>query len=801
MLKSFFITAVRNLLRNKFYSFINIFGLAIGIACFLLIMLYVKDELSYDRHHSKSERIYRVIGKLNLEGQGEESSSCPFPVGPTIKQDFPQLVEHSVRFFNFQDPQHTLRVGEKKINESRLFVADSNVFQVFDFPLTKGNPLHALAEPNSIVLTEAMAEKYFGNEDPIGKLMKFDGAADLKVTGILAGQAEQSHIHFDGLISFSTLNGVMGPNLQKNWVWNPNWTYVLLKEGVSPKELEAQFPDYVQKYYPDFLKPQVKHELQALKDIHLHSKYSYEIEANGDASNIWIFSAIGIFILLIAAFNFMNLATARSANRAREVGIRKVSGAYKRQLIFQFLSESVLISLLAIILAIFLSELLLPAFNSVAEKTIDISFFKQSWIIPSLLGIGLFTGLFAGTYPAFYLSSFEPVKVLKGKLSTGSKNIGLRKTLVIAQFAISLVLIISSAVIYKQLNHMRSADLGFTKEQVLMLPVRPPMAKMYDPFIAELKENKSVINVATMNDVIGRHHNTHEYNYKGMEKGKWIYFPSLLVNETFTETMGMEILAGRNFSKEYVRDDSLGVIVNEAMVKHMGWKDATAAIGEQFYTPFGNEKIIGVVKNFNFVSVHTPVGPFVLDMPHRKQKPYWTRYIAIRIASDDIQNTLAFINDKWDNYNQEFPFEYFFLNEDLDKQYKAQENLSKLMAYFTGLAIIIACLGLFALASFSAEQRTREIGIRKVMGASHYQILYLLTSDFGKLVLFSAIIAFPLAWFIMGKWLENFASRINIPVEIFLISGLIAFLIAMITVSFQALKAAWSNPVTSLRYE
>jgi putative ABC transport system permease protein len=800
MLRKYFTVAWRNIVRGKLYSAINITGLGIGLACFFLIALFIKDELSYDRFHTKANRIYRVIGILDLEGQGEQSSSCPFPVGPALANDYPDMIEHMVRFFNFQDPQHTLKVGDTKINESRIFMTDSNVFSLFDFPLDKGDRNKVLAEPNTIVITHQLAEKYFGKEDPIGKVIKFDGAVDLRVTGILGEIPQQSHIHFDGLISFSTMRTMM-PHQLKNWVWNPNWTYVLLKDGVQPARLETQFPEFVKKYYPDFLKPQVRHLLQPLADIHLHSKYEYEIEPNSDISSIYIFSIIGIFILAIACINFMNLATARSANRAKEVGVRKVSGANKSQLVKQFLIESILLALIATLLSLLLAELLLPFFNHISGKQITLSYFANAGILLLLVLAGLITGLFSGLYPAFYLSTFEPVRVLKGSLSSGSRNIGLRKALVVFQFAISVALIIGTGMVYLQLKYMRSAELGFNKEQVLMLPVRPPMGKMFDPFIEELKGLKQAANVTRMNDVIGKHHNTHEYNYAGMQPGKWIYYPSLLVDEEFVPAMQMEILAGRNFSKAFPRDDSLAVIVNESMVKHMGWGSNEKAIGQQFYTPSGYEKIVGVVKDFNYEPLHKSLGPFVLDLPHPRHKIFWTRYIAIRLKPGDVSQTISEIGTIWNRYSQEYPYEYFFLNDDLNKQYKAQENLGKLVAGFSALAIIIACLGLFALASFSAEQRTKEIGIRKVMGASAGNIAFLLSVDFLKLVLIANIISWPISWYFVNEWLKGFAYRADFNWVLLLFAALLTIGIALITVIFQALKAALSNPVKSLRYE
>jgi putative ABC transport system permease protein len=800
MFRHLFLIAYRHLLKGKWYSLVNILGLAIGLASFLLIVLFVKDEMSYDRFHHQHKNIYRMIGILDLEGQGEQSSSCPFPVGPAISNDYPHLVKHAVRFFNFQDPQHTLKAGDKKFNESRIFMADSNVFEVFDFPILKGDKKKILAEPNSIVMTKAMAEKYFGDKDPIGQFIKFDGVRDLLVTGLIGEIPSQSHIHFDALVSFSTLRSMMGQQ-QKNWVWNPNWTYLLLQDGVSPQELEKEFPAFVKKYYPDFLIPQVRHLLQPLDDIHLHSKYSYEIEANGDAAMVRIFSLIGLFILIIACINFMNLSTARSAGRAREIGMRKVSGAQRGQLLGQFLVESLVMTFIATLISLGIARLLLPLFNNLAGKQLYMADFLNPGFALFILCTTLLTGIFSGIYPALFLSSFKPVEVLKGKRTTRGRSVSLRKILVVFQFSISVMLMIGTGMVYRQLTYLRSAPLGFNSEKVLMLPVRPPMAKMFDAFINEVKSQDHIVNVATMNDVVGKHHNTHEYNYKGMQPGKWIYFPSLLVNEDFIQTMDMKLLAGRDFSRAFPRDDTAAVIINEAMVRHMGWKSTEQALGEQFFTPTGYERIVGVVRDFHFESLHTPLGPFVLDMPHIKHKPYWTRYIAVRMNSTDMPNTIKGIEKIWNKYNVEFPFEYFFLDDELHQQYKAQENLAKLIAYFSILAIIIACLGLFALASYTAEQRTKEIGIRKVMGATVGNISMLLSKDFLVLAFAAVVIAWPVSWYALQWWLKSFAFRAPMDWWLFALSGVVAIGIAWLTVIFQAIRAARLDPANSLRHE
>ncbi len=798
MLKREITFIFRFLRREKWLTAINVSGLAVGLACFFIIALYIRDEFNYDRFHTQYQRIFRVIGILDLNGQGEQSSSCPFPVGPALKNDYPDLIAHAVRFFNFQDPQHTLRVGENKFNENRIFLADSNVFKVFDFPLVKGNPDKVLAEPNNIVLTDALARKYFGDQNPIGQLIKFDGAVDLKVTGILADIPPQSHIHFDALISFSTTRAFM-PNQLKNWVWNPNWTYVMLKPGVIPDELAKQFPSFVQKYYPDFLKPQVTHLLQPLNQIHLHSRYEYEIEPNGDIQSVYIFGVIGLFILLIAGINYINLATAHATNRAKEVGVRKASGASTLQLIRQFLLESVIIALAAAFIAILISALALPFINSFSGK--ELSVIKNMDMVVLLILAGCVLGLLAGFYPAMVLSSFQPARVLKSGVSSSTRSTMFRKMLVVLQFSMSGILIIGTGMVFFQLRFLSNKTLGFNQDQFIMLPVRPPMGKIFDSFIEQLKSEPEITGVTRMNDVIGKHHNTHEYNMEGMQPGKWVYYPSLLVDEEFVPAMNMQMLAGRNFSKNFKTDDSLGVIVNEAMVKHMGWENPENALGKQMFTPSGHERVIGVVRNFHYEPLHKSLGPFVLDMPAPKHKIYWTRYIGVRLKSGRFSDAIGKIEKIWEAHTSEYPFEYFFLRDDLDKQYKAQLSLGSIVAVFSFIAVLIACLGLFALASFSALKRKKEIGIRKVMGAGVSQVTHLLIADFLKLVILSNLISWPLSWYLINRWLNTFAFRVDFNWWLPVVSLVISVILALLTIGYHSLKAALDNPVHSLRYE
>jgi putative ABC transport system permease protein len=800
MLHNFLLTSLRNLRRNSLHTLINLLGLATGIACFVLIMLYVRYERSFDTFPPQAERIHRVVGEIEMEGQGERSSSMVFGLGPTLFNDHPELIDRYCRWFDFQDPQHTLKYDDstgtpKLYTEEGFYLVDSTVFELFGYTLSRGDPATALTQPGSIVLTQELAHKYFGDADPMGKMMKWDGVMDVQVTGILDDVPRNSHIRFTGLVSIYTILQFWKNIERNNWVWNPCWTYVQLKEDVTKAEVDRIFPAFILKYYPDFLKEQVFHQLQPLTDIHLTSHLDFEMRQNGDKRSVDILWAIGFFILLIAIVNFMNLATARSAYRAREVGVRKATGATRGQLIAQFLLESTIISLLAGIIAIALAHLAMPAFNTLTGEEIA----SPPMLALHMLGIALVVGLLSGSYPAFFLSSFQPVAVLKANAPGTSRGQALRKVLVVSQFIIALVLIIGTVFVQRQHEHLRNVYLGFDKENVLLLPVRGPMAQVTMAVYFKLKDIPGVTSVSYANDIIGRKHNTHEFNWGNMEQGQWTYLPALYVGVDFHETVDLKLAAGRWFSRDHPGDDSLGVVINETFAKQLGHDDPITALGERMDTPHGDERIIGVVKDFNFDPLLKPVTPFVFDMTNDYEQ--WMRYLYLRLAPGDPAPAIARIEALWKEHTQEFPFEYQFLDQKLDEQYDAQGRLAKLVGIFSLFAVFIACLGLFALASWTAEKRTREIGIRKVMGAEVGRIVLLITRDFLLLVLLAGLVAVPLAWYGVARWLEGFAFRTPVDPLVFAAAVLLVLLIAALTVSFRAVKAARTDPVKALRYE
>ncbi|NOR14634.1 MAG: FtsX-like permease family protein [Candidatus Aminicenantes bacterium] len=806
MFRNYIKIAVRNIFKHKGYSLINLIGLAVGIACCVLILLFVQDEISFDRYHEKADRIFRVIEEVRLEGVGEESSSMPFPTGDTLPLEYPKAIEASVRFYNFQLPSMSVEYGtsgEKRFNEPRFFFADPAVFQVFDFALIEGDPKVALMEPNTVVVTEAMANKYFEDENPIGKTLRWQGAANLQVTGVLKNILPNSHFQFDFLGSFATLRRLYGGILPQDWYWNPCWTYILLKEGVSSSDLEARFPDLVQKYFPDSIKDKVKIKLQPLTDIHLYSHLDYEINPNSNISYIYIFSAIAVFVLLIACINFMNLATARSANRGREVGMRKVLGAYRIQLIKQFLGESLLLCFISALLSILIVEIVLPAFNAFSGKELSADYLGDWRLLAGLAIITITVGVFSGLYPAFFLSGFDPVKVIKGIPEKSGRSSLFRRVLVVVQFTISIVLIIGTIICFQQLNYLRNTRLGFDQDQVIMLPAYGTgMSRWYERFRERILQDPHVMQLTAVEDVLGAKYQTGSFIPEGALESNMQQFPLLVVAFDFIETFDMEMASGRSFSREFPSDITQGIIINESAAQRFGWSPELAP-GKRLRQQTGQMlTVVGVVKDFNYTSLALPITPFVLEMPRNPgQMSNRIRYVCVKISGTQIPQTLDFLKSTWEELVPNRSFGFFFLDDELDKLYDAEEKMGRVFGVFTVLAILIACLGLFALASFTTELRTHEIGIRKVMGAQVSGIIFLLSREFAKWVLIANLVAWPTAYLIMQNWLDGFAYRIDIGILTFLQAMLLAFGIALFTVSFQAVKAALADPVKSIRHQ
>ena len=807
MFKNYLKIAFRNLWKNKGFSAINIFGLASGLAICLLILFYVNNELGYDRYNTKADRIYRIDGDLQFGGNHFVLAQVPDPMGAALKQDFPQ-VEQYVRFRGHGSIM--VKKGNQNIAEDKVIYTDSTLFSVFTLPMIQGDPATALTQPNSVVITESTAQKYFNSTDVVGKTLTIGDTGNYKITGVIKDVPKQSHFHYDFFIS---MYGQLSPYEINQWTSNNFNTYIVLKKGADPQSLSSQLNGFVMKYVAPALQSMnlspeqfakngnyLHYTLTPLEKIHLYSNKSGELEANGNIQYVYIFSLIAFFILLIACVNFMNLSTARSANRAKEVGVRKVLGSMRKNLVTQFLSESILISFISLILALVIAALLLPYFNQLSGKDMTLNLFLKPWLLPAAVLLMIVVGLIAGSYPAFYLSSFKPVEVLKGKLAKGFKSSWLRSGLVVFQFCISIILVIGTLVIYQQLNYIRNKDIGFDRSHVLIIKNTDVLGKQAKVFEDEVKKLNGVEN-ATVTGYLptaGWRSDSPLFPDANADIKSAVSTQIWKVDENYIPTLGMKMAKGRNFSADFPTDSS-AIIINEAAAKLFGFTDP---LNRPLYYMNDFPKkdltkfhIIGVVKNFNFNTLREEVTPLCfLYQPQNGS-------VAFRIHSANIPNLVSMIGDKFKSLAPEQPFSYSFMDDDFNKIYSNEQRMGGISITFSVLAILIACLGLLGLITFAAEQRAKEIGVRKVLGANAGDIVSMLSKDFLKLVLVASLIAIPIAWLAMNKWLQGFAYRINISWWILVIAALLAVFIALATIFYQAIKAAVANPVDSLRSE
>lgn len=809
MLTNYLKIAFRNLMKYKFISFINLFGLTVGLTCCLLIFNYIRHELSYDRYHEEADNIYRVTRIFRNPQTGAQSlhlGTVAPPFGPLLKNDFQEIRQIS-RLIDYSPL--AMRYEEKMFNEQNVFVADEHVFDLFHIDVLQGNPATALTGPFSIMLSEKIAKKYFGDSDPMDKMVKMDNQFNLKVTGVYKSFPTHTHLHPEVMISFSTLHDTSiygAENLRTNFGNNSFFTYLLMPPQFDPKKMEARFPEFLDKHLPQRAQSQFKPSqgtaltLQKLTDIHLLSHLDYEAEENGDIKRIYIFSAIALFILLIACINYMNLSTARSALRAREIGIRKTVGAERSVLISQFLSESLLISWMAMLLAFMLSGALLPWLNKVSGQELSMGNLMDVKTLLLLALVPFVVGICSGLYPALFMSSFEPVKVLKGLFRAGGSTISFRKILVTAQFAISIILIISTAVVFQQLKFMQNKSLGFEKDQIVTLPYNDQLTPAYLAFRNELISNSNIKDVTRSSRIP----TTRLLDAQGtrMNRGDSLApvnvdLKYVAVDHEFLTTFGVNVVAGRDFSKEFTTDTST-YLINEAAVQALGFHKNEDVIGKDIQYGSRMGKIMGVINDFHFESMHQKIVPLILLMP-RRENSYGR--ISVKIAGNSITPVLAHIEKTWNQFLPSIPYEYNFLDENFAQLYQSEQRQGTLFTTFSIIAIFIACLGLLGLSAFAITQRIKEIGIRKVLGASTASIVSILSRDFMKLVAIASVIAFPLAWYAMYKWLADFAYRITVPWWIFIFAGGLAAAVALFTISFQAIKAAWANPVKSLRSE
>lgn len=795
MLKNYFKIAVRSLWRHKAFSFINILGLAVGIAACFLIFLYVRFETSYDSFHTKADRIYRIVADVKtpsetITTQGITSA----PIAINVKKDFPE-VEDAVRL---GWDGYLVKKGDVKFQEEYSVLADSTLFNVFDFPLIAGNKNTALKEPMSIIMSQTTAKKYFGNANPLGQQVLLTGAAiNATVTGVMKDIPENSQIKANMFVSMSSYKQIYGfATSDSEWTNHMFYTYLLLKPNTNVKALEAKFPAFMEFHHgrqAKELQMQDYLSLETLHDAYLKSKRDNFVK--GSISNVRIFSVIGIFILLIGCINFINLTTARSTERAKEVGIRKVVGAGKLQLTRQFIGESIVICLIAFVLSVLLCSIAMPLFNQLAGKTISTNIFNNPSYIFILFLLSIVIGMMAGFYPSLVLSSFKPVSVLKGSFSTTTKGLILRKGLVVFQFTISIVLIVGTIVVYTQLNYMRNQDLGFSKSQTIVINTN--FDKNKDVFKQSLSTEPGVLSTTYSSSVPGSGH-TSAYSEMQNKAGDIqktnldLYF----VDFNYINQYQFKVVAGRGFSGDFKTDSTQAMVINESAARSLGYLNPNDAIGRN-YSQWGSKgKIIGVLKDFHYHSLQQNINPLVM-----RYEPWALGLISIKVSSANLQSTIKSIEKKWNSTIPNRPFDYYFLDEFFDKQYRAEEKFGNLFTNFAVLAIFISCLGLLGLASYSTIQRTKEIGVRKVLGASVSNIVNILSIEFIKLVLIAIVIASPIAWFGMNIWLHDFAYRTSITWWVFVIAGLSALMIAFATISFQAIKAAVANPVRSLRSE
>jgi putative ABC transport system permease protein len=807
MFRNYLISAIRNIRKHKGFSLINIAGLAIGIASCLLILLFVQSELKYDRFHEKADRVYRVGFTFHVGTNQFDAALGPCPLAAAMVDEFPE-VQSSARIFARQSRGGDVfvRYEEKRYKENKFLWADPELLEILTIPFIKGSPEEALAQPNSVVLTAETADKYFGQEDPVGKMLELEDGSLYMVNGVTESWPDHSHFHFDFLAAFSSLPKSKDLDFYDTAVF----TYILLREGASIDELELKLPEFSGKCmapiiekimavpYKEFLESGnfIGFMTQPLRDIHLRSKWGNELEPQGSFNTVIIFSAIAVLILIVACINFINLTTARSTQRANEVGVRKVVGSSRIQLIRQFLSESIFLSFLAFLLALVFVELSLPVFNTLIGKEFSSSRVLD-WHFLLVLFVGaIVIGIAAGSYPAFLMASFRPVAVLKGKVQSSMKGRRFRDALVVFQFCASIILLVGTAVIYTQLHYIRNKDLGFDKEHVVVFQRAEKLGSQQLAFKDQLQQNPGVLN-ATFTDSLPQMLLEAKV-FQKEEEGSQVNNTLITITADYDllETYGLKLIAGRYFERERLTD-SAAIVLNEAAIKALDIQDP---LEKRLFLVGLKRKpmdIIGIINDFHMESLHTKIGPTAVILVGTRPSVL----LSVRVRPGDLPKTLGFLEDKWREFTNNQPFEYVFFDDQFDLLYRAEVQAGKVITAFACLAVFIACLGLLGLVSFTASQRTKEIGIRKVLGATTPGILVLLNKNFVKRVLVANLIAWPLAYYAMNKWLENFAYRIRITIWIFLASAVIALLIALFTVSYQTIRAARGNPVDSLRYE
>jgi putative ABC transport system permease protein len=805
MFSNYFKIFLRNLRRNPTYMMINVLGLAVGMAASILIFLFVQHELSYDRYHENADRIYRVSRQwVNPDGQiSLHLGHAAPPFAPLIKSDFGDRVEEAVRLLS----NNPILIHEgRSFQEEGFFFADPEVFKVFSWKMLEGDPEQALANPDGLVITESMARKYFGNEDAMGKAIEMkvgEFSWDLQVRGVMEDIPANSHFNVEFLATMNPVIAFYGSldQMMQNFGNNAFSTYLLLAEGVDPNALEREFPAFIDRHIPTESENPVSRVTQLnlwpLTDIHLHSNLDSEIEPNSSIENVYIYSAIALFILLIACINFMNLATARSAKRAMEVGLRKVMGADKVLLVKQFMSESMFLVILALLFALVIVWVALPAFGNFTGKDLSLNLFQEPQLLLWMGILVLLVGALAGSYPSLFLSGFQPVKVLKGTFKIGSAHETFRSVLVVGQFAISIVMIVGVMVVLDQLNFIKNKDLGFDKEQIVVLPAYSEFTGNYEMMRERLLQHPGIREVSLASRVpSGRLLDSQgtQAEVNGELLPINVRISDIHVSHSFMNTFGMNLVAGRDLDFNLASDSTGAFLLNEAAVRAIGWSSPEEAVEKQFHYGIRRGYVVGVIEDFHFESLHQPISPMVFMVPDDRFSQ-----VAVKLHPDRQDEAMAFLQEEWTAMRSDFPFSPFFIEDRFLEQYETEEKVGQLFGFFAGLAIVISVLGLFGLAAYSTEQRTKEIGIRKVMGASVSNIVTLLGRDFLKLVLIGFLLAIPIGWYGMNQWLGNFAYSVGVSWWIFVVAGLVAFLVAAITVSSQSIRAALVNPVDTFK--
>ncbi|MCP4725736.1 MAG: FtsX-like permease family protein [bacterium] len=809
MLGSYIKFFLRNLKNNKVYSLINILGLSIGLFTCILMLLYVDDELKYDRFHANSDNIYRLVRHLHYSELSGSHATTFAPFAQGLLDSYPEIIKDVVRFYRYDS---MVKVKDNdNIHEKKLYFVDPGVFRVFDFPLISGNGDLVLAEPLTMVITEDAAKRYFSGADPVGKTLRMNDEHDFRITGVIGELPGNTHFEIDFLLSFESLKTVLGYDISvKNYssVWHPAlYTYLHISDNNRVDEITESLPDFSVKMYGGWAREQVIFELQPLRNIHLRSHLREEISANSDMAYVYIISGIALLVLVIACINFMNLSTSRSASRAKEVGVRKVLGAQKKQLIKQFIFESTGYSLISLVVAASFVEMFLPVFSKFTGKDLSLELFTNIEMLSGFILLILLVGIFAGSYPAFYMSAFKPVKVFRGTNFFRTSGSLFRKLLISLQFAITVILIIGTLIIRAQVDFIRNIRLGLNKDQVLLVNINDSsIHNKYELFRNELSQNNNIVSVSFSTE-LPFIDNPIEYVYRTAQTPAADYptFFMYGVDYDFIKAMNIEIIEGRDFKKEISTDLKSGYILNETAAKKLGWENA---VGKEFgrdpltYGHLGVKglgKVIGVVKDFHYTSLHNKIDPLAMFIDLHAYLPY--RYVIVKTKAQNISETIEFIEKKWSNLAPYLPLEYSFLDDGFRRLYRSEEKLGNTFGYFTLLAIIVACMGLFGLISYTVEQRSKEIGVRKVLGAKVTNVVTLLSKEFLLLVVISNAIAWPSAFFAANKWLEQFAYKTEIKVTVFLVSSLVAVLISLITVSVQTIRAANADPVNSLRNE